>query len=342
MQLLLKKLALAYGLSTTIELLMKGSMMNEPGRYPSAKVAIIGAGFVGSTTAYTLMMSEVVSHIALIDINKEKAEGEALDLSHCTQFTSSVNIEAGSDYALVKDAAIVVLAAGIAQKPGQSRMELAATNVGIFKEIIPQITKYNKDCILFVVSNPLDVLTYVTLKVSGFDSCHVMGAGTVLDTARFRYLLGKFLCISPKDITAYILGEHGDSEFVWKSKANIAGVPLQNMYGYSDELLRTITKETRDVVYQVIGKKGATYYAIALVLAKVIKAILLDQFRVFTVSSLVHNLYGIDDVCLSLPMIVRKGGTCMSLPIELDDIEVDLLRRSAKKIKDECQKAFTL
>jgi L-lactate dehydrogenase len=191
--------------------------MEHVSQYPAARVAIIGAGFVGSTTAYALMMTGAASEIALIDAKKERAEGEALDLMHCMQFTTSVRIEAGDDFSLVKNAAVVVIAAGVPQKPGQSRSELLETNTLIFKDIVPKIMRYNSECIILVVTNPLDVLTYVTLKISGFPSCRVLGSGTVLDTARLRYLMGQHFKVSPKDITAYILGEHGESEFAWWS-----------------------------------------------------------------------------------------------------------------------------
>ena len=310
--------------------------MTHSSRYPSAKVAIVGAGFVGSTAAYALMMGGTASEIALIDIKKEKAEGEALDLVHCMQFTTSVNITAGDDFALLKDAAVVVIAAGIAQKPGQPRSDLLKTNINIFKQIVPQVVRYNKDCIILVVTNPLDVLTYATWKLSGFPSRRVFGTGTVLDTARLRYLMGNHFQISPKDITAYVLGEHGDSEFVWWSKANVSGVPIQHLSAYDQKVMDRIYQEARMAVYNIISKKGATYYAIALVIAKIVRAILLDQSRIFTVSSFIGDeIYGIKDVCLSLPVVVRKSGSCERLPVELDGQEQRLFVQSAEKIKKE-------
>jgi len=304
-------------------------------RYPSAKVAIVGTGLVGSTSAYAIMMNGVASEIALIDIKKEKAEGEALDLMHCMQFTTSVEIVAGSDFALVKDAAVVVIAAGIAQKQNQPRSDLLTTNVQIFKDIIPQIVRHNNECIILVVTNPLDVLSYVTWKLSGFASCRVFGSGTVLDTARLRYLIGHHFQISPKDITAYMLGEHGDSEFAWWSQANIAGVPITRLATHNSNEMENINQKAKNAVYEIISKKGATYYAIALVVAKIVRAILLNQSRVFTVSALVDDVYGVSDVFLSLPIVVRKNGICERLPIELNAQEQDLFRRSAEKIKNE-------
>jgi len=308
-------------------------MNNVSGECRASKVAIIGTGFVGSSAAYALMLGGVVSHLSLIDLNKKKAEGEMLDLAHCMQFTTLSEIEAGSDYALVKNADIVVVTAGMAQKPGQSRAELLAINVNLFKEIIPQIVKNNPDCIIMVVTNPLDVMTYVAWKLSGFPAHRVFGTGTVLDTARLRYLIGKSFEISPKDVSAYVLGEHGDSEFVWWSRATIAGVELNKFPEYSEELLQQIADKTYRSVYDVIEKKGATYYAIALVISKLVNAMLTGQTRVFTVSRYVESLYDASDICIGLPTIVNKSGACNFLDIDLNDQEQLLFKHSAQKIK---------
>jgi L-lactate dehydrogenase len=257
------------------------------------------------------------------------------------QFTHSVNIVAGDDFALVRDAAVVIIAAGIAQKPGQSRLELLKTNVAIFNDIVPRIVQHNPDCTLLIVTNPLDVVTYLTLKLSGFPSCRVLGTGTVLDTARFRYLVGTHFEISPKDVVAYVLGEHGDSEFMWLSQANIAGIPLGQLPGYSLKLMQQLHQETRDVVYQIIDKKGATYYAIALVIAKIVRAIILDQSRVFTVSTLIEDLYGVRDVCLSVPTVVRKNGVCQRLPLILSGDEQQQFKCSAKLVRDAIDQALS-
>jgi L-lactate dehydrogenase len=288
------------------------------------------------------MMGGTVSEIALIDVKKDKADGEALDLTHCMQFTTSVHIESGDDFSLVKGAAVVVIAAGIPQKPGQPRSELIQTNARIFKDIIPNIVRNNTECIILVVTNPLDVLTYLTLQVSGFPSCRVFGSGTVLDTARLRYLMGQHFSISPKDITAYILGEHGDSEFAWWSKATIAGIPLDQLSLYDKKAMDAIYHSAKNAVYEIIKRKGATFYAIALVVAKIVRAIILDQSRVFTVSTLVNDLYGVKDVCLSLPTVVRKSGSCERLPVELNIEEQKFLLLSAKKIRHEIDGALKL
>lgn len=305
------------------------------------KVAIVGTGCVGSTAAYAMMIDGVVSELALVDINKEKAEGEALDLQHGMQFTSSVKISAGDSYELVAGADIVVLAAGFAQKPGEGRMDLLSKNVEVFKDIVPKIVAHNKDCILLVVSNPLDVLTYVTWKLSGFPSCRVFGTGTVLDTARLRYLLGQHFQMSPKDITAYILGEHGDSEFVWWSGANVAGIPIKSLKNYSQEPMDKIYESVKNAAYEVINKKGATYYSIALVIAKIVRAIGTDQSRVMSVSNILEDT-SVEGVALSTPTVIRKSGICEKLEISLDEKEEKLFKDSAKKVGDAIERALKL
>ena len=309
---------------------------------PSSKVAVVGTGFVGSTAAYAMMIQGSASEIALIDAKAEKAEGEALDLQHCMQFAPHAKIVAGGSFELVKDAAVVVVTAGAAQQPGQTRTELLEKNVTLFEKIIPQIVAYNKECILLIVTNPLDILTTVTLELSKFPSYRVLGTGTVLDTARLRYLLGRQFHVSPKDVTAYILGEHGDSEFVWWSKATVGGVPLSQFTGYAPVLLQEIYKKTKNAAYEIIAKKGATYYAIALVIAKIVKAIIQDQARVFSVSSLVHNIYGVDQVCISVPTLIRNRGVYAHLIPELDEEEKKMLIHSANKIKEDSAKAIKL
>lgn len=307
-----------------------------------AKVAIVGAGFVGSTTAYTLLLNGVASQLALIDRDKSKAEGEALELQHCMQFAHSVDVTAGDSMSLVEGAAIVVLCAGCAQKPGQSRVDLLEKNVQVFKEIIPQVVKYNKDCLLMVVTNPLDVLTYVTLKLSGFPACRVFGSGTVLDAARLRYNVAHHFNVSPKDVVAHILGEHGDSEFVWWSGASVAGVPLTTFPGYNAAVLEQMHQATRKAAYEIIARKGATYYAIALVVSKIVRAILLNQARVFSVSSLLEGQYGLSDVCLSVPTVIRGNGVCEHLALTLTPQEQQMLIASAQKIKEGIAQAMQL
>jgi L-lactate dehydrogenase len=300
----------------------------------SGKVAIVGVGNVGSTIAYSLMVDSIVSKISLIDLNKDKAEGEAFDLNHCMQFTRLTEVVGGDSFDLVRDAEIVIVSAGIAQSPGQKRTDLLKTNSKIFKQVIPDIVKYNKNCILIVVTNPVDVLTYFAWKLSGFDSCRVFGTGTVLDTARLRYLIGKYFDVSPKDVVAHVLGEHGDSEFVWWSRANISGISLDKFEIYSDELKNKIYQETKDAAYSIIEKKGATFYAISIVIAKIVRVILLDQMRVFSLSSLISGFNKIDDVCIGLPGVIRRGGICRIFDIDLNEQEFERLEKSVKNIKN--------
>ncbi len=299
------------------------------------KVAIVGTGFVGSTAAYSLMLDGVVSELALIDKDNKVAQGHALDLMHGMQFTNLTKVVAGDSYELVSDAKIVVITAGVAQKTNQTRSELLKTNTKIYKEIIPNIVKHNKNCILLVVTNPLDVMTYAAYKFSGFDASRVLGTGTVLDTSRLRFLMGQKFKVSPKDINAYILGEHGDSQFVWWSHANIAGVPLNKFSGYTNELLEMLHKKVRDAVYEVIDKKDATYFAIATVISKIVRAILTDQHRVFTVSSVLHDKDNSGELSISRPTVVRSGGICQALDISLDENEKLFWKKSVEKIKSE-------
>jgi len=299
-----------------------------------SKVAIIGAGFVGSTAAFALLNDGAASEIALIDVNREKAHGEAMDLQHGLMFKPNVKITFGNDYSLCKDAEIVVITAGAHQKPGETRIDLVNRNSAIFRQMIPQITKHNKDCILLVVSNPLDVLTYLTLKYSGFPKHKVIGSGTILDTARFRYMLGRYFEVSPNSVHAYILGEHGDSSFPAWSTANIAGVSLKNFKKYNKKAMVGIYAETKNAAYEVIAKKGATYYAIGLGITKIVKSILSDQNEVLALSSYLTNYHGISDVCLSVPTIINRNGIKEHIVMPLNSVEKKQLKKSANLIKD--------
>ena len=299
----------------------------------SSKVAIIGAGFVGSTSAYACLIEGAASEIALIDVNKEKAEGEAMDLQHGLQFKPNTKISFGSDYSLCKDADIVVITAGAHQKPGETRIDLVKKNSAIFREMIPRITSNNNDCILLVVSNPLDVLTYLALKYSKFPRHKVIGSGTILDTARFRYLLGQYFEVSPNSVHAYIMGEHGDSSFPVWSTANIAGVSLKKLKKYNRKAMDSIYAETKNAAYEIIAKKGATYYAIGLGVSKIVKAILSNQNEVLALSSYLSDYHGLSDVCLSVPTIVNRQGIKEHIKLPLDFWERRQLRKSANLIK---------
>ena len=300
----------------------------------TSKVAIIGAGFVGSTAAYALLIEGVASEIALIDVIKEKAEGEAMDLQHGLQFRPDVRVSFGSSYQLCKDAEIVVITAGAHQKPGQTRMDLVAKNAAILREMIPQIVKNNHNCILLVVTNPLDVLTYLALEYSQFPKSRVIGSGTILDTARFRYLLGRHFGVSPNSVHAYILGEHGDSSFPVWSTANIAGTKLEYFPNYNKKALEAIFTQTKNAAYEVLAKKGATYYAIGLGVAKIVHSVLSDQNEVLALSTYLENYHGVSDVCLSVPVIVNRDGVREQIRMPLNALEKKQLQKSASLVRD--------
>ena len=300
----------------------------------SSKVAIIGAGFVGSTSAYACLIEGAASEIALIDVNKEKAQGEAMDLQHGLQFKPNTKISFGSDYSLCKDADIVVITAGAHQKPGETRIDLVKKNSAIFREMIPQITSNNNECILLVVSNPLDVLTYLALKYSKFPKHKVIGSGTILDTSRFRYILGQYFEVSPNSVHAYIMGEHGDSSFPVWSTANIAGVSLKKLKKYNKKAMDKIYAETKNAAYEIIAKKGATYYAIGLGVSKIVKSILSNQNEILALSSYLNDYHGINDVCLSVPTVVNRSGIKEHIKMPLNFWEKRQLRKSANIIRN--------
>lgn len=301
------------------------------------KVAIVGSGFVGSTTAYTLMLSGLVSEIILVDVNKDKAEGEVMDMNHGMPFVRPVRIYSG-EYSDCTDSEIVIITAGAGQKPGETRLDLVHKNAAIFKSIISEITKYNKDCILLVVTNPVDILTYVTLKKSGFPKNKVIGSGTVLDTARFRYLLGEHVSVDSRNVHAYIIGEHGDTEVPAWSITNIAGIPMDNYCGtfnQCDSMSKlTIYENVKNAAYKIIERKGATYYAIALAVRRIVEAILRDENSILTVSSLIEGHYGLSDVVLSLPTVVNKNGIDRIIDLPLNESEQDALIKSGNSLKE--------
>jgi L-lactate dehydrogenase len=304
-----------------------------------SKVAIIGTGSVGSTFAFSLMISGVAREIVLIDRDERRARGECMDLNHGASFVSPVKITS-CGYEGCKDADIVVISAGAKQKPGQTRIDLVQANVEIFKEIIPEIVRYAEDAILLVVANPMDILTYVTLKISGFPPNRVMGSGTVLDSSRFRYLISEHCHLDPRNIHAYIIGEHGDSELPVWSHANIAGMllaeycPVCNEHCDYKKELGEIFEEVKNAAYKIIEAKGATYYAIGLALVRIVESILRDENSVLSVSTLINDYYQINDVCLSIPSIVNRNGVKKFLRIELSGLEQQQLRHSAETLKD--------
>ncbi|MCG8333595.1 MAG: L-lactate dehydrogenase [Proteobacteria bacterium] len=303
-----------------------------------SKITVVGAGFVGSTTAYTLMMSGLVSELVLIDINKKKALGEVMDLNHGMPFVRPVDIYAG-DYSDSKDSDIVIITAGANQKEGETRIDLVHKNTKVFKSIVSEVIKHNHDTIILVVTNPVDVLTYVTYKISGFPKEKVIGSGTVLDTARFRYLLGEHVNIDTRNIHGYIIGEHGDTEVPTWSLTNIAGMPMEkyceNSTGCEGPNSRKeIFKKVKNAAYDIIHAKGATYYAVALAVKRIVEAILRDEDSILTVSSLLDGQYGIRHVALSVPTIVDRQGISRVLEVPINEEEQKLLINSAKAIKE--------
>ncbi len=302
-----------------------------------SKVAIVGAGFVGSSFAYALMIRGIASEIVLIDIDKKRAEGEALDLNHGLSFVRPVKIWAG-DYSDCEAADIVVISAGTAQKPGQSRLVLTQANFEIMKQIVPQVTRYSSECIFLIATNPVDVMTYAILKLTGLPAKKVIGSGTILDTSRFRYVLAEHLKIDPRNVHAYIIGEHGDSEVPVWSLANVAGTRLREycpLCGekYDMEFLNSIFQKVKNAAYEIIELKGRTYYAIGLGLTRIVESILRNENAILTVSSLIQDYYGISDVCLSVPSIINREGIADILRLPLEENEVELLHKSAEVLK---------
>jgi L-lactate dehydrogenase len=303
----------------------------------AARVAVVGTGNVGATFAYALLLSGLAAEIVLIDANRARAEGEAMDLNHAVPFTHPTRVWAG-DYADCAGAVVTVLAAGSGQKPGETRLDLVKKNAAIWREIIPNVVKHCAEGILLVATNPVDALTYAALKLSGFAAKRVIGSGTILDTARFRYLLSQHYEVDARSVHAYIIGEHGDSEVPVWSLANIAGMRLPQFCkaqgrAYDAQAMEDIFLRTRDAAYHIIERKGATYYAVAAGLMQITQAILRDQSSVLSVSSLIEDYYGVGEVCLSLPTVVDRGGVESVLRLELSSEEADKLKHSAGILK---------
>lgn len=305
----------------------------------SRKAAIVGCGFVGSATAFALMQSGLFSEIVMLDADKAKAEGEALDISHGVPFSKPCEIYAG-DYDDICDSAVIIVTAGAAQKPGETRLDLIKKNVGIFKSIIPEIAKRNFKGILLIVANPVDILTYAAKQLSGLPDNRVFGSGTVLDSARLRFNLSEHIGVDPRSIHAFIIGEHGDSEFAAWSSANISGVEISKfceMRGYfhdHDLAKENIAEEVKNAAYDIIQKKRATYYGIAMSAKRICEAIVRDEKSILPVSSIQHGRFGINDVALSIPVIVGKDGIESEIPFSLSDSELKKLRDSAKTLSE--------
>ena len=301
------------------------------------KAAIIGCGFVGSASAFSLMQSGLFSELVLIDANREKAEGEALDIAHGIPFARQMKIYAG-DYDDIMDSAVIIVTAGANQKPEETRLDLVHKNVNIFKSIIPEVAKRDYQGILLIVANPVDILTYTALKLSGMPENRVIGSGTVLDTARLKYRLGEHLCVDSRSVHAFIIGEHGDSEIAVFSSANVSGIPLNRfceMRGHFEHeaATRRIAEEVKNSAYEIIAKKHATYYGIAMSVKRICEAIVRDEKSILPVSSMMHGEYGISDVALSMPAIVGKDGVETRVPISISEEEEAKLKESADTLK---------
>ena len=302
------------------------------------KVAVIGCGFVGSASAFALMQSGLFSEMVLIDVDKDKAEGEALDISHGIPLARPMKIY-GGDYDDIVDAAIVIVTAGANQKPGETRLDLVKKNVDIFKSIIPEIGKRPFHGILLIVSNPVDVLTYVAWKLSGLPKNRVIGSGTVLDTSRLKHLLGQHLGVDSRSVHAFIIGEHGDSEIAAFSSANVSGIPvhdfceLRGFYNHDKETAK-IGQRVKDSAYEIIRKKKATYYGIAMAVKRICEVIMRDEKSILPVSTVMEGNYGIRDVVLSMPSIMGKDGVETQVPIALDDDELTRLQKSARILRE--------
>lgn len=301
------------------------------------KAAIIGCGFVGASSAFSLVHKGLFSELVLIDANHAKADGEAMDLSHGRPFTSPMKIYAGS-YDDISDCSLIIITAGANQKPGETRLDLVHKNVAIFKSIIPEITKRNFEGILLIVANPVDILTYAALKISGYPKERVLGSGTVLDSARFRYLLSEHLNVDSRSVHAYIIGEHGDSELAVWSSANVSGIGINDfceLRGHyeHDEAMDRIYRTVRDSAYEIIERKGATYYGVAMAVSRIAESIIRNEHSVLPVSSLMEGEYGLTDLCISVPTIVSAKGAEQVLEIPLSQEEKEKLQKSAAELK---------
>lgn len=298
---------------------------------------MIGCGFVGSATAFTLMQSRLFSEMALLDIDRQKAEGEAQDIAHGIPFAGPMKLYAG-DYDDIADAAIVIITAGANQKPGETRLELVQKNVGIYRGILAELRARSYSGILLVVSNPVDILTYTANCLSGLPEHRVIGSGTVLDSARLKYALGAHLHVDSRSVHAYIVGEHGDSEIAAWSLANISGIPLNDfceLRGHTDHQrnMDRIAEEVKNAAYEIIKKKRATYYGIAMTVKRICEAITRDEKPILPVSNYIDGEYGLHDIVLSMPAVVGASGIEYQVPIKINETETEQLKASAATLR---------
>jgi L-lactate dehydrogenase len=310
--------------------------MNE--RKSTNTVGLIGTGMVGASFAYALMQHGLANELVLVDMDTARAEGEAMDLNHGLPFVGPMRISAGT-YADLANADVVVICAGANQHPGETRLDLLTKNAAVFRDIVPKLNAVNQDAILVVATNPVDILTSISAQIVGMERARVIGSGTLLDTARFRYLLGTHYGVDPRSVHAYIVGEHGDSELALWSLANIAGVRLPdfvgaNGQGYDQAALGRIFDQTRNAAYEIIKRKKASYYAIGLGLLAIVEAVLRDQHTVLTVASPLTGQYGVTDMAISLPTIIGRRGIEEVLNLPLSTRECAAFQQSAQMLKD--------
>ncbi|MBS5936900.1 L-lactate dehydrogenase [Clostridium sartagoforme] len=302
-----------------------------------SKISIIGAGAIGATTAFALQQKQVAREIVINDVNQEKALGEVLDLIHGSALNSPCTVTLGA-LEDTKDSDIIIITAGVAQKPGETRLDLVDRNYKIFKSFVPTIAKLSPDAILLVVSNPVDILAYMTYKLSGFPKERVIGSGTVLDTTRLRSLLGKYLGIDGRVVQGYVLGEHGDSEFVPWSSLTIGNIPIKDFSNqlsieWDEATEKIIADDVKNAAYEVINRKGATTFSVAAVLTRIVEALLKDEKTILSVSTLLNDYCGVNETYLSVPTIVGKNGVERALSIEFSEEEEGKFVNSAKLMK---------
>ncbi|QSB48823.1 L-lactate dehydrogenase [Parageobacillus toebii] len=308
------------------------------------RVALIGTGFVGASYAFALMNQGIADELVLIDVNKEKAAGDVMDLNHGKVFAPKpMNIWHG-DYQDCQDADLVVICAGANQKPGETRLDLVDKNMNIFKTIVDSVMKSGFDGIFLVATNPVDILTYATWKFSGLPKERVIGSGTILDTARFRFLLSEYFQVAPTNVHAYIIGEHGDTELPVWSHAEIGSVPIEQILSQNDryrkEDLENIFVNVRDAAYQIIGKKGATYYGIAMGLVRITRAILHNENAILTVSAYLDGQYNEQNVYIGVPAIINRNGIREVMELKLNETEQQQFHHSATVLKDILSRYF--
>lgn len=301
------------------------------------KIGVVGAGMVGATAVYSMMLNGVGSEIVLVDLNRKMAEAQAQDIIHGVPYGHPMWVHAG-DYAELEGAAVVVIAAGVAQKPGETRLQLLDRNAAVFKAIVPRVLEVAPDVIFVIATNPVDIMTYVATRISGLPPARVIGSGTILDTARFRTLLAAYFQVAPQSIHAYVLGEHGDSEVLAWSSADVGQMPVEQFAHHlkrplTDDVKATIDDGVRNAAYKIIEGKAATYYGIGAGLARLVRVIVGDERSVLTCSIVNDEVEGVRDVALSLPRVIARNGVVTDIPPGLDASEHVLLKRSAETLK---------